>query len=228
MKLCNKKTAFKIITISLSIIVLSACNDSEDFDKDINAAEKNRSSLINFVNATDEMTNFYVSPKAITESIYNSNYQLASVVSGETSELINYQWNDNLSKTEMAIRDTNSQSQKANVVLNLEHNKEYFAVAWLDDDNFSLSIIEGQMSPQNNVYNIRFFSVIDRSIFLGNDTSAITTVEKGKVSNNITVENCADIELINDVQSNFCQIANIGESYLVVIDDNNEIVISQQ
>ena len=171
---------------------------------------------------------FYVHPKAITESIYNSNYQLASVVSGETSELINYQWNDNLSKTEMAIRDTNSQSQKDNIVHKLEHNKEYIAVAWLDDDNFSLSIIEGQMSPKNNVYNIRFFSVIDRSIFLGNDTSAITTVEKGKVSNNITVDNCADIELINDVQSNFCQIANIGESYLVVIDDNNEIVISQQ
>ena len=183
MKLCNKKTVFKIITISLSIIVLSACNDSEDFDKDINAVEKNRSSLINFVNATDEMTNFYVSPKAITESIYNSNYQLASVVSGETSELINYQWNDNLSKTEMAIRDTNNQSQKANIFHKLEHNKEYFAVAWLDDDNFSLSIIEGQTSPQKNVYNIRFFSVIDRSIFLGNDTSAITTVEKGKVSN---------------------------------------------
>ena len=226
MKLCNKKTVFKIITLSLSIIVLSACNI--DFDKDINAAEKNRSSLINFVNATDEMTNFYVSIKAISESIYNSKYQLASIESGETSELINYQWNDSFSKTEMAIRDTNSQSQKANVVLKLEHHKEYFAVAWLDDDNFSLSIIEGQTSPQNNVYNIRFFSVIDRSIFLGNDTSAITTVEKGNVSNNITVDDCADIELINDVQSNFCQIANIGESYLVVIDDNNEIVISQQ
>ena len=72
MKLCNKKAVFKIITISLSIIVLSACNI--DFDKDINAAEKNRSSLINFVNATDEMTNFYVSINAISESIYNSKY----------------------------------------------------------------------------------------------------------------------------------------------------------
>ena len=111
------------------------------------------------------MTNFYVSIKAISESIYNSKYQLASIESGETSELINYQWNDSFSKTEMAIRDTNSQSQKANVVLKLEHHKEYFAVAWLDDDNFSLSIIEGQTSPQNNVY-LRNFYIDDPLVCL--------------------------------------------------------------
>tara|TARA_R110002050_G_C8935955_1_gene512295 strand:+ start:2224 stop:2901 length:678 start_codon:yes stop_codon:yes gene_type:complete len=225
MKLCNKKI---IIAVSLTIIALTACNGSDDLDKDINLAEKNRSSMIKFVNATDEMSNFYASPNAITESIYNSKYELASILKGETSELLSYQWNEKLSRTEMAVTDSNTETKKATVMHELEHNKAYFAVAWLDEDNLSLSIVDAQISPQNNVYNIRFFSALDKSIFLGNNSSALTTVKKGNISNDISVENCTEIELINNIQSNFCQVANIGESYLIVIDANNDIVIAQE
>lgn len=230
MKICNKKSVINVINVSLSLFVLSACGSAivDDINNDINEAGKNRSASITFVNATDEMVSFYSAPAALIGEIYNSDYEQASVLSGEKSEPIKYQWNDSLSKTEVAVRDTSSQTKKASISYTFDDNNEYFSVAWLDDDSFSLSIIEGQTSIQRDVYNIRFFSETELSIILGDDTSAITSVEKGEVSEILTFDNCADIELINNVQSDFCQIANIGESYLVVIDKNNEVIISEQ
>lgn len=43
-----------------------------------------------------------------------------------------------------------------------------------------------------------------------------------------TFDNCDELGAINNSGSNFCQIANVGQSYIVIINQNGEVVFGQE
>ena len=95
---------------------LAGCGGADkilsEIEEDIKAAEKNRSSIFTFINATNDMVNFYSRPLGITDEIYSSEYEVASILEADVSEPYTYKWNEHLSRSELAITDSVSLSKK--------------------------------------------------------------------------------------------------------------------
>ena len=49
-----------------------------------------------------------------------------------------YQWNDALSRTSIAITDTNTQTLRATDEYNLINNQAYIGIAWLDEGEYAI------------------------------------------------------------------------------------------
>lgn len=225
----NAQLYCAVLFILLSMLI-TACggSTSSDIDTDIKDAETNRSSTFKFVNATDEMTTFYAKYKGISESIYSSEYELVSVLEKQTSEAIIYKWNDKLSDTEFAVIDSVSQSKKNKTSHTISDDQSYVAVAWQDNDETTLTVIGVVNNANVNAYAVRFFSEIDQQVTFGDSESFSVTAEKGEVTNVVEIDSCAALEAVNDQQTNFCQMANLGESYLFVITADGEVVFTQE
>ena len=74
----------------MSIFLTAFGGVSSKVNKSINKADKSNSSTIKFVNATSDMANFYVCASLISEGIYSSTYEAASIIEGEVSEAYTY------------------------------------------------------------------------------------------------------------------------------------------
>ena len=233
-----KKVNFRIvISATVLSILLMGCGGSagvivdkllEKSDDAIKSAEKNRSSTFKFINATTEMTNFYVRPFGIIENIYSSEYEVASILEGEVTESYTYRWNKDFSKTQFALADSGSLSKKKKLQYTIENDSDYWGIAWLDNNKYSMSFVDFVSNPTSDSYAIRFFSMADKNIFVGESNSPLVAAIKGKVTATFTFDNCAELEVINDNPSNFCQVANVGESYIAVIGVNGEVTIGQE
>ena len=234
MKKVNIRTMISVAVFSL---YLAGCGGEgkviesvlSNFDDDIKAAEKNRSSTVTFINATNDMANFYARPLGIIlDEVYESEYEVASLLKGEVSEPYIYRWNEHLSTSEFAIADSASITKKDKMEYTLENNNAYWGIAWIDNNKYSISILNTMSNPDNNSYSIRFFSMSDQNIFIGESNAPLIAAQKGEVTPVFTYNNCADIDTINNKFVDFCQIANMGESYLAVIGENGEIIIGQE
>jgi hypothetical protein len=228
-----KKVNFKtMMSTTILGMFLAGCGGADkilsEIEEDIKAVEKNRSSIFTFINATNDMVNFYSRPLGITDEIYSSEYEVASILEEDVSEPYTYKWNEHLSRSELAITDSVSLSKKDKITFTIENDKAYSGISWLDNNKYSLSIVSAVSNPSSDNYAIRFFSTIDQNIFIGtSDTSLVASV-KGEITAAFNFDNCADLDIINDNESNFCQIANAGESYIVVIGLNGKVTLAQE
>jgi len=231
-----KKVNFKtMMGATILGMFLAGCGESAivgfilyENDKDLKEADRNQSSIFTFINATNDMANFYARPLGISDNIYSSEYEVASVLKSEVSQPYTFRWNEHLSHSEFAITDSVSLSKKDKISFTLENGKAYSGIAWLDNNDFSMSIIAAVSNPNSDNYAIRFFSMTDQNIFVGNDDSSLVSAVKGEITATFTFDNCVDLDVINDNESNFCQVANAGESYIAVIGKNGEVTLGQE
>ena len=224
MKKINVKT---MISATILSVLLVGCGGST-VDTLINVAEKNKRSTFTFINATHEMASFYIQPKHISKSIYSSKHEVANISEGDISEPYTYQWNENFSRSVFASIDSVSQTKKYQVNFTIENEKSYWGIAWLDNNEYSMSIVKLSSNPSSDGYAIRFFSMSGQDISVGDSTSPLVTAYKGEATSTFTFDNCADIEIINGNLANFCQIANAGESYIAIILANGEVIFAQE
>ncbi len=229
MKTINSNKIKSTACILLCASVLAACGGtSAEIDKDINDAEKNNSSVFTLVNATDDMVNFYAKYIGISESIYQSEYEVASVINDESSTQIIYQWNDALSRTSIAITDTNTQTLRATDEYNLINNQAYIGIAWLDEGEYVINLVEANNNTTESDYTVRFFTSTDQTLHFDGSNLPEIIAEKAQITSSFSFDNCADMELINNISANFCQIANVGNSYIAVIKANGDVIFTQE
>lgn len=230
-----KKVNFKtMMSATILGLFLAGCGGGvadviiSEIDKDLKTADKNRSSIFTFINATNDMANFYARPHGISDNIYTSEYEVASIFKADVSEPYTYKWNEHLSRSEFAITDSTSLSKKDKITFTIENDKAYSGIAWLDNNEYSLSIVDVVSNPSSDNYAIRFFSTTDQNIFVGTSDSSLVSAIKGEITATFTFDNCVDLDVINDNESNFCQIANAGESYIAVIGLTGEVTLAQE
>jgi len=227
MKIFNVKT---LLCTAVFSTFLAACGGgvSDKVDTSINLAEKNRSSTFKFINATNDMVNFHIQAKGISETIYASKYKVASILEGSVSESYAYNWNKHFSRSEFGIIDSVSLTKKDTVKHTIENNKAYWGIAWLDKNEYSITIVDFSSHTNSDSYAVRFFSMSDQDIFLGDNTTPVFKAVKGEVTPTFTFNNCIDLVVINDNPSDFCQIATAGEHYIAVIGLDGEVTLALQ
>lgn len=224
----SRSTTIKILGACLTSLWLSACGGASDkIDDSLDKLEKNRHAGITFINALDEMAAFYIKPKSISHSVFTEQYQAVEILSGEVSSPYSYQWHQSLEETKFGVRDSNSQSKSTTLKKEVNQDGNYWLLAWQDEDEYQLSLF-AKSQQNNNNYSVRIFANQAFPIYLNGEPSPVTVTEKGQVSASYQINDCASGLVIGLYPVDFCQQANLGQSYLVVIDEQGNIITGQE
>ena len=111
--------------------------------------------------------------------------------------------------------------------LNLLDNKQYWAVSWGDDANSQLSILEREQSNEVNTYNVRMFTTKALDVTIVGTQGVVLTTQPEMITDFFHLNNCSDL-YVNNNPIDLCQIGNIGGSYLVIADENGQLVVVEE
>lgn len=219
--------------LALTLVVaatLTACggSSSDDF-KSVTESEVN----FNFINSTDLMMDFHIRrddlfDKDDEDKLFRSNYIVADdIPKASVSGSYEYEYKNISNAIHIGAIDSNSLHYNAKSKATLSGGKKYWGIVWKDYNELQFDTFRQKRNEKANVYNVRIFSNINASVYInGNDNEALR-LEKGKVSDFLTINQCANSLTINDSDIDLCGV-NHGYSYLVVFNNNGDTIITRE
>jgi len=220
------KIASKTLLISSFIFLTTACGESA-YDDTIDKLDKKYSADINYINAVNNSSTFYAKSNLYLRDVYHGDFEVVKLLAAGVSGSITHKWSSHGHKFEFATEDTNSGANTTDVRFDLTNQANYWAVAWLNNNNDTLSIFQKKTSSVSGVFSVRIFANANLTVkILGNATNFTNTVA-GQVSETYTVESCADL-YVGGNEIDLCQQANFGQSYLVVVDSDGLITYAKE
>ncbi len=203
---------------------LVGCN-SDDIILGIDIADK---AYLKFVNNTDSSKTFYMNSVKEDEALFRDDHRTRDVSAQDASESYKYTWIKGFSNTRVGVEDSNSRTTQVSTEIRLRDKRDYWAIAWsLTSNDIQLSAFEQKTFDVAGEYTVRVFANAELDIVVGTSTTPLETTEIGKVTGFIGIQNCNDLE-VGGISINLCQNANVGSSYLVVVDDDGEVLVLKE
>lgn len=217
----NLLTLFGAGALSIGLI---GCN-SDDIILGIDIGDK---AYFKFVNNTDSSMTYYVNSVRYGDSLFRGEHRSKDVLPQDASESHKYTWVKRGANTRVGVEDTNSASIRDETRILLDDKKDYWAIAWtLSSNNVEISAFKQETNNVANEFNVRIFANAELEIFIGSSTAKVDTTEIGIVTGFYAVQNCDDLKVAN-IPVNLCQSADLGFSYLVVVDQNGQLVVTKE
>jgi hypothetical protein len=184
--------------------------------------------MVTGINATNDMTTFYVKDSTSNKGIFDTSFKAIELPAGEHSEEISHKWIFKTNKSQFATKKSITERSKVTTYFNLSNNHQYWAIAWLLNNNNKISLIEKShhTNTSSNFYNVRIFSSAVLNISnINNDSLGATEI--GVASIYFSVSHCDELK-VGGNNIDLCQIANLGQSYIAVVDSTGTIIVVEE
>lgn len=203
---------------------LVGCN-VDDVIVGVDIADK---AYFKFVNNTNASMTYYINSVRQDNGLFRDEYRTSDVVPQDFSQSHKYVWVKGFSNSRVGVEDTNSGSSRDETRISLRDKRDYWAIAWtLNSGNVQISTFEQETNNVANEFTVRIFANAELDVFIGPSTTKVDTTEIGLVSGFYAVQNCDDLT-VGNIAVNLCQSADLGFSYLVVIDQNGDVVVAKE
>ena len=214
----SSRQSLLVAAFSTSMLtLLSGCGGETIIDK-IDEGEVD----ITFVNSLDDMSNFHLKRndilrKSDVDNLFEDKYSIVSDVeknSASTSYRYRYSLIEN--SIHVGVIDSLNLSLSAHTNHTLSNKHQYWAIAWHNGNDYAMTSIKKAPSNQSGVYKIRVFTHQDLSFTL-NGVAQNNKIQAGKVTDALSITQCADGLIIGDNPIDLCS-GDFGQSYLVIAD----------
>lgn len=203
---------------STVLILLTACGSGDKIIDDIvDSVDDKYSAHVNYVNNTDYSVDFFLKSTLYNESVYANRFNTVELNAHEMSSAIKHEWISGGKQSKFAAENAVNQSDRTSQKIDLIDKKNYWAVAWLNQDEPEIDVFQKSASDTSGVYKVRVFSSENAVVKNTYKDEIITSASQGEVSGSFALENCSDLSVAN-IAIDLCQQANLGNSYLVVVD----------
>lgn len=212
---------YKILLVGLTSSFLFGCR------LDINLGLVDDADF-QFVNNTDRTMTFFIKNGSESGNVFDDKFEITSVNVQRISNEIRYRWNENNSRNQIASQDTNSRLIGQSLTRTLRNNRNYWVVSWLlNQSNYRLSLFERQSNDTPDEFQVRIFANRELQITIDSQNNDNTFTQAGEVSPHYSLAQCNDLS-VGGIEIDLCQTGEIGRSYLVVVDNNGQVVIGQE
>lgn len=206
------------LTIPALIVLLAACGSGDKIVDDIvDDIDTKYAAHVNYVNNSDYVVDFYLKSTVYNESVYANKFNTIELNIGDMSSAIKHEWISGAKESKFATENAISQAERTSHTLDLINDKSYWAISWLNQNEPSISVFQKAASDTSGVYKVRVFSSENAVVKNTYNDEIITSASQGEVSGSFALENCSDLSVAN-IAIDLCQQANLGNSYLVVVD----------
>jgi len=220
------KNGLKTLAVITLAAGVSACGGSAN-DRIIDSLDKKYDANISYVNAIDDATTFYLKSRLYAKSVYDNDFKIIEITTGTASRPIKHKWSSSGHKSIFAIENSNSGRNLTDIKYSLDNNESYWAVAWLDNNEETISVFEKKPLNQSDVFKVRIFANASLEVvILGNDNTLPNTVS-GEASDTYTLNGCADL-YVGGKEIDLCALGDFGKSYLAVVNKDGLINYSQE
>jgi len=225
------KISFALSTLLLGT-VLTGCGSSDKIISDfVDNLDTDQSARITYINSNNNMVTFQAKSIINPLSVYDSKFRIRDQQGLSSSHSINQEWVGDANEIQFAAFDTNSNQARTEVRTRLIHNRDYYAISWSEGSVHKLSVLQRSPANNNNDYAVRFFTSKSMDIIDTYNEEVLLNTQAGEISQHIIVENCADLEVsfdANNYDLDLCATGTPGNSYLLTINDNGDMVMVQE
>jgi hypothetical protein len=217
----------KHLSIACALIAtLGACGNST-LDKIVDKVEKNVSTNISYVNALENSTTFYLKSSVYNANVFAERFKIEELLAAQVSENHEHQWIKGASQSVFAIENSITNGSRVSYNTELNENSDFWAIAWNEANDSVLSVFEREDNNKTGVYSVRIFTTAKLAVkeYDSNDTLGIT--EPGVVTTAFEIDECSDL-IIGENEIDLCQVATLGNSYLVIADTTGQILVVQE
>lgn len=220
----------KFAYLIVLLIALTACggSSSDDF-KDVTESEVDFS----FINSTDLMMDFHIRRDDLFDDddenkLFRSSYNVAdNIPTASVSTTYDYEYKNINNAIHIGAIDSNSLHYNAKSKTTLSAGKKYWGIIWKDYNELQFDTFRQKRKEQANIYNVRIFSNVNAHVYTNGTNNIATTLEKGKVSDFMQINQCANSLIVDDTEIDLCSV-NEGYSYLVVYNNHGETIITRE
>jgi len=223
MNINNKKMGIPLM-LSFSI-ALGGCGESSDeLDEKLTSNAK-----VSFINSLNYMADFHFQKRNISTGyggLFDSDELAVSEVPAyEIGDIYNYSYKLINNMINIGVKNSVTASNKTRMTTTLDDNDNLWVIAWEASNEQFLSVIDKRKGNNANKFNVRLFANGNYNVYLSEQQ--IFTTEKGKATDYITVDNCNNELKIDEQNIDLC-MANIGFSYLLVVDNTGKLVMAEE
>lgn len=211
-----KNIIASIVLTPTALFAITGCNDD---------ALTNNSATISYINALDKQATFYVKESSDSSSVYLNKHKVTTLIQGDYSDELRHKW-FSIQESRFAVEDTNSRDEQMSIEYRLKDDRDYWSVAWLNNDEYNLSLFKRVSSDRDGLYRVRIFANDKLDVYLGENTTKLLTTETGQVSDFISLDKCTDL-VIEGNAIDLCS-GDFGHSYLLVVNANGLIAMAEE
>lgn len=227
MNFINKKLIACACAISTSLVLLG-CGSEEAVVDIVDSIDTQYQANVSYVNMSHASLTFYTKSSVYPNSTYDDQHRVTEVVPFSGSNEIAHEWIDGANQTRFAFENTNSGSDRTSATFDLVHNKANWAIGWVNNQSHHLSLVEKSTANQADKYAVRIFTNADLAIHVNQQPGDVAETESGVISSFFSVDVCTDL-VVGEHPINLCQSANVGNSYLIFLDDQTgDYIIAQE
>jgi hypothetical protein len=203
------------------VLTLSGCGGSDELDKQLT-----HSANLTLVNSLGFMTDFHVKKRGIStgdSGLFESDSLVFSDVPAKNhSSVYRYSYQVTNNMVNVGVKDSVNANKELKASKTLSNGSDLWVIAWETSGERALSVIDKKQQLTKDVFNVRLFANGRYDVTVAG--KRILTTEKGKVTDYLTVNNCArDLKVAEHV-INLCA-GNLGASYLLVANENGALVM---
>ena len=222
---------FKYITSVVSglfVLLVTGCGSADKVISDVVDNIKTRhKAQITYVNASENMASFYIKSTVNPLSVYDDKFFVTSLRENSFSEFVTHSWIDGAFEAEFAAFDTNTEQNRTNFKRNLSADTDYFALLWFGTTGHQISVIERKPAVSPSVYTLRLFTASPVQIFDKTTDELTISTKAGEASEHIQIDGCDDLKA-QQFDINLCATGTPGRAYLVVINQQGEILVLEE
>ncbi|MDE3273844.1 hypothetical protein [Pseudoalteromonas sp. G4] len=212
----------------VSVLSLGLIGCSESITDDLDDALTHEAEF-SFINAMDYSLDFHLQQRNLatgSSGLFDSkNLAAGNVqVNGYSSEY-DYDYPAVMNMVNIGMRSAMSSQNEVKVHTNLSDDDEYWVIAWQNGVEKHLTLLEKKERDNANTFNVRIFANGVYPVTLKG--SQVMTTERGKVSDFLTLDNCALDLTINGHAIDLCT-GDFGESYLLVVNSDGKQVLVEE
>lgn len=222
----NKKAGKAVFVAGVLSLATVGCSDSITDDLD-NALT--HEAEFSFVNAMDYSLDFHLQKRTITagsSGLFDSKNRVAGnvQVNGYSSEY-NYDFPAVMNIVNIGMRSAMSSQNEVKMHTTLSDDDEHWVIAWQNGVEKHITLLKKKERDNANTFNVRIFANGVYPVTLKG--SQVMTTERGKVSDFLTLDNCALDLTINGHAIDLCT-GDFGESYLLVVNSDGKQVLVEE
>jgi len=205
--------------------ILSGCGESSD-ELDNKSTHEAR---VSFVNSLDYMADLHLKKRNISTGYSglfdNDTIISADVASNTVSTTYRYSYKAINNMINLGVKNSITTNQEERITKTLSNNDNLWVISWKASGEQTVSVISKKQNNNADVFNVRLFANGNYTVLIDN-TKTITT-EKGKVTDYLSVNSCANGLKIDDKFIDLCT-GDFGASYLLIVDKNGKRVMAEE
>ncbi|MEC8327088.1 MAG: hypothetical protein VX100_13560 [Pseudomonadota bacterium] len=216
------------VALIVSALCFGAIGCSDSITDDLDDALTHEAEF-SFINAMDYSVDFHLQKRTISagsSGLFDSKNRVAGnvQVNGYSSEY-NYDFPAVMNMVNIGMRSAMSSQNEVKMHTTLSDDDEHWVIAWQNGVEKHITLLKKKERDNANTFNVRIFANGVYPVTLKG--SQVMTTERGKVSDFLTLDNCALDLTINGRAIDLCT-GDFGESYLLVVNSEGKQVLVEE